>query len=606
MFCFYCRKASATIFNRKAEPSFTSHGFSNWKKAKEKFREHEQSHTHHEALMSYQALQQPSVVSLLSSQLYRDQAEHRKMLMKLLTSLKFLMRQGLAVRGHIEEGNLFQLLKCRAEDVSGLEAWLKDGAYKSHDTVNELIQMMALQVLRKLSEIWCAEWYALIADEIRDKSGSEQFAISLRWVDTDCNVYEDLIGLVEVESTTAESLSSTIKDTLLRSALQLSQCRGQAYDGASNMAGSISGVAKHIQEEEPRALFVHCLAHSLNLSLQDCGRQCSPVREALNLTSGLATLIRSSPKRLAIFRHLQEELAPNAPGLKPLCPTRWTVRTGALESILKNYGVIRTELEQISQETCGEASSNASGLLALMDRFETFGLRLSHLVFSATEQLSRTLQMHDINAQEATMAASQAVSFLSRQRMETSFSSFYQATVGEAKDLTEPPTLRRQRRIPRRLDDGSPSHTFASPDSFFRQQYFETFDLLINELKWRFDQPSFRVFKEIERLLVDSCNDITVQPSESLAAMYAKDLNFDRLKIQLFMLPDLLRTANEKHQFGVRKVTSIGTIVQLFNTCNYAKTMLCEVNRLLRIFLTVPMASATAERSFSALRRLKT
>ena len=33
--------------------------------------------------------------------------------------------------------------------------------------------------------------------------------------------------------------------------------------------------------------------------------------------------------------------------------------------------------------------------------------------------------------------------------------------------------------------------------------------------------------------------------------------------------------------------------------------MLREVSRLLRIFLTVPMASATAERSFSALRRLK-
>ena len=71
------------------------------------------------------------------------------------------------------------------------------------------------------------------------------------------------------------------------------------------------------------------------------------------------------------------------------------------------------------------------------------------------------------------------------------------------------------------------------------------------------------------------------------------------------MLPDLLRTANEEHELGVKKVTSIGTIAELFNTCSYSKTMLREVSRLLRIFLTVPMASATAERSFSALRRLK-
>ena len=282
------------------------------------------------------------------------------------------------------------------------------------------------------------------------------------------------------------------------------------------------------------------------------------------------------------------------------------MRTGALESILKNYVVIRAELEQICREFCGEPSSNASGYLALMERFETFfGLQLSYLVFSATEQLSRTLQMHDINTQDTTMAASQAVSFLSRQRSDAAFSEFYQTTVNKAKDLTEPPKLRRQRGIPRRLDDGSPNHTFSSPESFFRHQYFQIFDLLTNELKRRFNQPSFEILKEIESLLVKSCNGITVQPSESFAAMYAKDLNLDRLRIQLCMLPDLLRTANEEHELGVKKVTSIGSIVELFNTCSYSKTMLREVSRLLRIFLTVPMASATAEKSFSALRRLK-
>lgn len=77
------------------------------------------------------------------------------------------------------------------------------------------------QILRKvLAEIQYAEWYALIADETRDVSGAGQFAISLHWVATDYNMYEDLIGQVEVESTTAESLSSTIKDTLLPSVLQ--------------------------------------------------------------------------------------------------------------------------------------------------------------------------------------------------------------------------------------------------------------------------------------------------------------------------------------------------------------------------------------------------
>jgi len=33
--------------------------------------------------------------------------------------------------------------------------------------------------------------------------------------------------------------------------------------------------------------------------------------------------------------------------------------------------------------------------------------------------------------------------------------------------------------------------------------------------------------------------------------------------------------------------------------------MFCEVNKLVRLLLTIPASSSTAERSFSALRRLK-
>ena len=48
---------------------------------------------------------------------------------------------------------------------------------------------------------------SIIADEIRDLSGAEQFAISLRWVDPEYNIFEDLFGMVDVESTTAEQFT---------------------------------------------------------------------------------------------------------------------------------------------------------------------------------------------------------------------------------------------------------------------------------------------------------------------------------------------------------------------------------------------------------------
>ena len=45
--------------------------------------------------------------------------------------------------------------------------------------------------------------------------------------------------------------------------LSLNQCRGQGYDGAAAMSGRFNGVSTKIQQEEPRAIPVHCFAHSL-------------------------------------------------------------------------------------------------------------------------------------------------------------------------------------------------------------------------------------------------------------------------------------------------------------------------------------------------------
>lgn len=42
---------------------------------------------------------------------------------------------------------------------------------------------------------------------------------------------------------------------------------GQCYDGASNMPGARSGVKAVLQEVAPKAMYFHCAAHRLNLSV---------------------------------------------------------------------------------------------------------------------------------------------------------------------------------------------------------------------------------------------------------------------------------------------------------------------------------------------------
>ena len=222
-------------------------------------------------------LQQPFVASQLSRQQERDHRHRQEMLIKVMESVKFLVRQGLPIRGHTDdESNLLQLLKCRTTDVEGLEAWISSGKYLSNEVTNEIVELMAHHLLRNLlGAIRIAKYFSIIADETQDVSGLEQFAISLRWVGSSYVISEDLIGLVQVDTTDAATLSTVIKDVLTRCNIDLHNCRGQAYDGASNMSGPFSGVATRLRQEEPKAHFVHCAAHCLNLCLQECARKCS-------------------------------------------------------------------------------------------------------------------------------------------------------------------------------------------------------------------------------------------------------------------------------------------------------------------------------------------
>ena len=62
------------------------------------------------------------------------------------------------------------------------------------------------------------------------------------------------------------------------------------------------------------------------------------------------------------------------------------MRTAAISSVPSNYQVLCDALGEIHETGCDEYAVKAGGHLASMEKFSTlFGLRLSHLLFSATE-----------------------------------------------------------------------------------------------------------------------------------------------------------------------------------------------------------------------------
>ena len=95
------------------------------------FRGHEKSEGHQEAIAKLAALSNSvNVGAQLLTRCEEEQAFHQEMLLKVLSSIQFLARQGLALRGHSEgvdalQGNLLQLLLLRAQDCPRLDEWLR-------------------------------------------------------------------------------------------------------------------------------------------------------------------------------------------------------------------------------------------------------------------------------------------------------------------------------------------------------------------------------------------------------------------------------------------------------------------------------------------------
>ncbi len=158
-----------------------------------------------------------------------QKAENREMLKVILSSIRYLGRQGLALRGHYKaecssdrggepDSNFIQLLKMRAEDKPSLLKWMEKAQDKFTipDIQNEILSIMELQILREITSEISGKWYSVMVDETTDLSNTEQMVMCLRYVDDNLEVHEELIGMYSLESTSAESILSMIKDVILR------------------------------------------------------------------------------------------------------------------------------------------------------------------------------------------------------------------------------------------------------------------------------------------------------------------------------------------------------------------------------------------------------
>ncbi|KAL5515852.1 hypothetical protein EMCRGX_G001086 [Ephydatia muelleri] len=343
--------------------------------------------------------------------------------------------------------------------------------------------------------------------------------------------------------------------------------------------------------------------------IQDAVKANPIIHDALDTIEEMSKLIKKSPRRQVIFQKVKNDIALDSPGIRLLCPTRWTVKAEAFTSISENYEALMetwAEAKQINNDR--EMRARIGGVAKQMESFDFFfGLELGRIVFSMSDNLSKALQGSSISASEGqslmkmTLVAFQAI------RSEDSFSVFWKTIEGKRQlckaVLIADPSLPRQRKVPKHLEIGSSAPEFANiAEDVYRKAYYEIIDFVVQSIKDRFDQNGYKMLSKLEELLCDS--ECKLEDYSDVMQLYGDDVNQQRMACQLLILH-----ANLPHEIkslvGGMKLKGIIAFLQslsLIESELYTEVII----KLAKLIIVMPATNAVSERTFSALRRLKT
>ncbi|KAJ1144416.1 hypothetical protein NDU88_010715 [Pleurodeles waltl] len=205
-----------------------------------------------------------------------------------------------------------------------------------------------------------AKYFAIMFDSTPDISHTDQMSQVIRYVhieDSGVHVTESFIDFIQLNGKSDDVITKQICDKLQADGLKLEHCYGQGYDNAATMAGHISGVQKRILDMNPKALFVPCNNHSLNLAGM----------HAVGVGTKSVTFFGTVEKVYAFFSsstHRWDILKKHVPiRVKRSCNTRWSSKHEAVcvlaehtEKIIDALEALRDGPEETS-ETRGDAGS---------------------------------------------------------------------------------------------------------------------------------------------------------------------------------------------------------------------------------------------------------
>jgi len=196
--------------------------------------------------------------------------------------------------------------------------------------------------------------------------------------------------------------------------LDLSRLRGQGYDGAANMSGVYSGVQARLKQIQPLAVYVHCMAHNLNLALNDSCSGVSQVENFYDMLEKLYNCFRSI-RRWAMLDQTAIKMQPiTKVALKRVLTTRWSSRNDALLSLHFSYGTVMAVLTKLVLCPSDNVEKTvAAELKAFLENFSTVILIVFQCkVHNIIKPVSRLLQKEHQDISNASAMLNRAVNMM--------------------------------------------------------------------------------------------------------------------------------------------------------------------------------------------------
>lgn len=618
VFCFPCCLFKSNTI-KTASIACTNEGFSDWKNIN-RILDHEKSADHRNHFLQWKSLENrlknsQCIDDKLQKAILVEKDRWRHILRIILDAILFCTKNNLAFRGssttvgNTHSGIFLNLIELLSKYDNILKQHLVNhnkGAisYISPKIQNEFICLLGQTVRNKiLSKIKKAKYFSLLFDCTPDVSHNEQMAEVIRYVDIDngkITVEESFIDFINTEEKTGDGLAMEILSKLKADELDVHNVRGQGYDNGANMSGKYHGVQAVILNKNNLATFIPCAAHCLNLSGVHAASANVKVQSFFDVIQKIYTFFVKSTTR---WKMLMETLKIS---LKGHSDTRWASKAQAVKAMNSQIKEVFKVLQNISDSELNlETKSTAKNLLQLINFDFLCLLNIWNQILSSIDRVNQALQNKSLSLEKASNLLLGLKNALQEIRDTTMEDNFTNATK-VAEELQISTTLKESRTKKRKrleLYETDDDVINISAEQNFRITIIDSIDILLTQMTWRYEK------------IMEISNDFEFLSGHSLTNMNSHDLQKAAADLGLKYNEDIntAEIVEEIKDFkhaalsilpSIESVTFLD-LLQMIHDYKL-KESYPNIEIAIRIFLSMPVTTASCERSFSKLKLIKT